>query len=144
LVVLQLFSNPTKPFLEKCFQLGGVAAYQHHAMMKHHYSIAHALDECLALLEEEDGSLTKPRRRHNQLASTLHLKSIAQLQKKIKRQRAYSLNSSVLPSGSEGIRSVATDDSSQHDDECESGGFDGVNIEYNQHRIKENQEYCGQ
>ena len=173
LFTIQLFSNPTQPFLEKCFQYGSVAAYQHFAMLKHHYSVAHALDECLALLEEEDGSLNKPRRRQSQLlASSLqhdHLKSISKLelddtrtsrQQKIhRRPRGYSLNSSVLPSGESSSSWVnmnknsmntnimnmnmntnlqmndssdATDDSTttQHDDECESGGFDGVTVEY--------------
>lgn len=51
----QLFSNPSLPFLQRCFQGGAVGAYQKIAMMKAHYLIAHALDECLAILEEKEG-----------------------------------------------------------------------------------------
>lgn len=57
-----LFSNPSLAFLRRCFQGGAVAAYQKIAMMKAHYSIAHALDECLAILEEGDNAASNRRR----------------------------------------------------------------------------------
>eukprot|EP00551_Chaetoceros_affinis_P008681 CAMPEP_0203683586 /NCGR_PEP_ID=MMETSP0090-20130426/47595_1 /ASSEMBLY_ACC=CAM_ASM_001088 /TAXON_ID=426623 /ORGANISM="Chaetoceros affinis, Strain CCMP159" /LENGTH=700 /DNA_ID=CAMNT_0050552735 /DNA_START=832 /DNA_END=2934 /DNA_ORIENTATION=- len=136
-----LFSNPSLPFLKKCFQNGSVAAYQHCAIMKHHYSVAHALDECLATLEQEDGSLNKPRRRQSQLASTMQIKPKAYLDERQKRQQAnFSLNASVLSTGSSHITNdsdTADGTTSSHDDECESGGFDGVTIAFDQRRIKE-------
>ena len=138
-----LFSDPTSSYLNKCFQLGSIAAYQHCSMMKHHYRVAHALDECLALLEEEDGSLTKPRRRLSQLASSMHgMKHVANLEER-QREKGYSINASVLLSYNHhnGDSGDDTDDSTtEHDDECESGGFDGVTVKYhNQSRIKESQ-----
>jgi len=136
-----LFSNPSLPFLKKCFQNGSVAAYQHCAIMKHHYSVAHALDECLATLEQEDGSLNKPRRRQSQLASTMQIKPKEYLDERQKRQQAnFSLNASVLSTGSSHITNdsdTADGTTSSHDDECESGGFDGVTIAFDQRRIKE-------
>lgn len=111
-------------------------------MMKHHYRVAHALDECLALLEDEDGSLIKPRRRLSQLASSLssfnpkvHV-MLANLEER-QREKGYSINASVLPHANKNTDD--TDDSTEHDDECESGGFDGVKVMYNQNRIKESQ-----
>ena len=93
-------------------------------MMKHHFRIAHALDECLALLEEEDGSLTKPRRRQSQLAMVQSSKGHLE-----ERQRAkgYSITSCVLANLNLDGDSDGTDDSTaEHDDEIECGGFDGV------------------
>ncbi len=106
--------------------------------MKHHYSVSHALDECLALLEEEDGSLTKPRRRQSQLASSsLYMNAMANLEER-QREKGYSLNASVL---SHHVTNACHDsdftaDSTHHDDECEGGGYDGVDVVYNLHRVK--------
>lgn len=47
----KLFSNPTLPFLEQCFQVGSIAAYRHCAMMKLHYGVSHAIVDCIATLE---------------------------------------------------------------------------------------------
>ncbi len=139
-VDMQLFSNPTLPFLKKCFQNGSVAAYQHCAIMKHHYSVAHALDECLAILEKEDGSLKKTRRRQSQLASSLQLKPTVHFdQEKRPPTKSFSLNASVPSTGSSFMTNdsdTADGSASSHDDECESGGFDGVTIEYDERRIK--------
>ncbi len=141
----QLFSDPSLPFLEKCFKLGSVAAYQHCAMMKYHYSVSHALDECLALLEEEDGSLTKPRRRQprrrqSQLASSIQMSSMANLEER-QREKGYSLNASVLPheTTSRCQESDDTADTTRHDDEYECGGYDGVDVVYNLQRVKSQQ-----
>mmetsp|Transcript_23089 Transcript_23089/g.66650 ORF Transcript_23089/g.66650 Transcript_23089/m.66650 type:complete len:831 (-) Transcript_23089:1367-3859(-) len=60
----KLFVNQKISDLERYFQGGTVAAYQHIAMIRLHYRIANALDECLAELEQSDGTAsTKPRRR---------------------------------------------------------------------------------
>lgn len=126
-------------YLTKCFQVGSIAAYQHCSMMKHHYRVAHALDECLAILEEEDGSLTKPRRRHSQLATSQLGIKLTDLLVERQRAKGYSINASVLPH-SGGTSHHDTDDSTEHDDECELGGFDGVQIMYNQNRRKECEE----
>jgi hypothetical protein len=100
--------------------------------MKHHYRVAHALDECLAVLEEEDGSLTKPRRRLSQLASNINGRLGVNGLEARQRAKGFSINTSVLPDD--------TDDSTAHDDECESGGFDGVKVVFNhKYRIKEKQ-----
>jgi len=119
-----LFSPATLPFLEKCFQNGSVAAYQNCAMMKLHYSVFRALEECLAILEEEDGSFIKQRRRRSQISS-IELKSIKD-KSRLTGAKAYSLNTSALPCGSDD----STEASSRHDDEYECGGFDGVNADY--------------
>merc|ERR1712038_664172 len=47
---LVLIENPSLPFLKRCFQNGSVAAYEHCSLMKHHYIIARAIDECLDIL----------------------------------------------------------------------------------------------
>ena len=109
--------------------------------MKHHYSVAHALDECLAILEKEDGSLNKPRRRQHQLATTLQNPK-AHFEQREKRQqtKSFSLHASVLSTGNSFTSNdsdTADGSTSTHDDECESGGFDGVTIEYDQRRIKD-------
>lgn len=46
----QLFADPKLDHLYRYFQAGSVAAYEHIAMIKSHYSMADALDECLAKL----------------------------------------------------------------------------------------------
>merc|ERR1712194_69843 len=53
---LLLFAQQSVDDMRRYFQGGSVAAYQHVAMLKLHYKIAHALDECLASLELEDSS----------------------------------------------------------------------------------------
>ena len=51
--------------MKRYFQRGSVAAYQHVTMLKLHYKIAHALDECLPTLEELDESpQDRPQRVH--------------------------------------------------------------------------------
>jgi hypothetical protein len=55
----KLFSNPTLRDLEIYLQRGSAAVYPHCAMIKLHYSIADALDECLSKLENR--ITTRPR-----------------------------------------------------------------------------------
>mmetsp|Transcript_14321 Transcript_14321/g.20991 ORF Transcript_14321/g.20991 Transcript_14321/m.20991 type:complete len:512 (-) Transcript_14321:229-1764(-) len=50
----KIFSNPSLEDMERYFQGGSVAAYQHCAMIKLHYGIAHALDDCVLTLEEQE------------------------------------------------------------------------------------------
>ena len=45
-----MFRNPDKNSLDRYFQAGSVAAYQHAEMVRMHYRIADALDECLEKL----------------------------------------------------------------------------------------------
>jgi hypothetical protein len=47
----QLVSDPTLPNLKRYIQTGGVAAYEHTAMIRLHYSIARALETCVAKME---------------------------------------------------------------------------------------------
>ena len=47
----KLFANPNLKDLEWYFQAGAVAAYGHISMIKSHYSVAHALDKCIAKME---------------------------------------------------------------------------------------------
>jgi len=49
----RLFRDPRNEELYDYFQKGAVAAYEHIAMIKLHYSIADVLDECVALLEDD-------------------------------------------------------------------------------------------
>uniref|UniRef100_A0A7S3Q201 PNPLA domain-containing protein n=1 Tax=Chaetoceros debilis TaxID=122233 RepID=A0A7S3Q201_9STRA len=144
----QLFSNPTKKFLQKCVQGGRVAAFKHCSMMKLHYSVSNAFDDCLAILEEEDGSFSKSRRRHSNLLSSPHYKSSNQSGRGQKRSgigRGYNLNASAFPLDnlldgdieseySQDITSVGSS-MSMHDDECEMRGFDGVRMDYPMHMI---------
>ena len=93
--------------MKRYFQGGSVAAYQHVAMLKLHYKIAHALDECLAILEEKDDNPTDPpRRRKLQLIN--------------KQNKLPGLHYTTL-STPRSESTIAT-----ADDEYESGGFDGV------------------
>ena len=62
-------ANPTLADLKRYFQVGSIAAYQHCAMMKYHYSIAHAIDECLGTIEEAEDIKGKQTRRWSQVAS---------------------------------------------------------------------------
>jgi hypothetical protein len=59
----QLFSNPTESDLVRYFQGGAIAAYEKTAMIKLHYEIADALDECLEMLDHagEPHAPVKPR-----------------------------------------------------------------------------------
>ena len=101
-----LFTNPSLRYLKRCFQGGSVAAYQKIAMMKSHYSIAHALDECLATLEAIDGPSDKRRRRDSLVK---------------KRQVEVSMRHAGLINVHENSALVPA-----LDDEYESGGFDGM------------------
>ena len=48
-----LFSDPTVPQLYRCLKVGSVAAYQHAAMIRCHYRLADALEECIDKLEPD-------------------------------------------------------------------------------------------
>lgn len=97
--------------MERYFQGGSVAAYQHVAMLKLHYKIAHALDECLATLEEmDDPSNDPPRRRRSQLV----------LKQKVVTQGGLHFAKLNHPDSNSTLPTV--------DDEHEGGGFDGVDM----------------
>ena len=105
----KLFTDQTVDDMKRYFQGGSVAAYQHVAMLKLHYKIAHALDECLATLEEMDDSPNDPpRRRRSQLM--------------LKQSKSQTLHFAKLstPRSESTIATV--------DDEYERGGFDGVDV----------------
>eukprot|EP00557_Chaetoceros_sp_GSL56_P001704 CAMPEP_0176502854 /NCGR_PEP_ID=MMETSP0200_2-20121128/15005_1 /TAXON_ID=947934 /ORGANISM="Chaetoceros sp., Strain GSL56" /LENGTH=903 /DNA_ID=CAMNT_0017902013 /DNA_START=281 /DNA_END=2992 /DNA_ORIENTATION=- len=128
-----LFSNPTLPFLKKCFQVGHVATYKHCAMMKLHYSVSDALDECLIIMEKEDGvSSSKPRRRLNQLAKLQYYQEMGKMEILQNKQtgRGFALGTSSMPRDVS-IRNLqplsceeteGTVDSS-HDDDYDLGSF---------------------
>ncbi len=149
-----LFSNPSLQYLNKCFKVGKVAAYKHCAMMKLHFQVANALDRCLAILEHEDGSATKPRRRIAELAKAKYYETLKKVESRESlngRPRGFSIYASVpfqddfkaedleftlsesdksnAFNTSERSRSSFSE-SSSHDDECELGGFDGVPVEF--------------
>lgn len=144
----RLFSNPSLPFLKKCFQVGSVAAYQHCQLMKMHYTVANALDECLAILENEDGFFMKPRRRlsqlkTSQLLSSQFYKGMAHIEAQQRMGKGCTLNSSAFPNDeasisthiSSGRNSICESVSdprtdSSHDDEYEGLGFDGVSVDF--------------
>jgi len=88
-----------------------VAAYKHCAMMKLQYTVANALDESLAVLEDQDGSLGKPRRRISILARKQYYKEMNRLESKEKRKsgRSYSLSASPFPTDEASYRSNGID-----------------------------------
>lgn len=61
-VYAQLFADPLLHHLYRYFQAGSVAAYEHVAMIKLHYSMADALDECIVKLS--NGKVTLQERPH--------------------------------------------------------------------------------
>ncbi|KAL7519081.1 hypothetical protein ACHAWX_003878 [Stephanocyclus meneghinianus] len=56
----KVVAEQTVDDMKRYFLGGSVAAYQHVVMLKLHYEIAHALNECLATLEELDQSSNDP------------------------------------------------------------------------------------
>eukprot|EP00934_Nitzschia_sp_Nitz4_P009254 Nitzschia sp. Nitz4//scaffold260_size33533//22311//24935//NITZ4_007880-RA/size33533-processed-gene-0.8-mRNA-1//-1//CDS//3329544686//9244//frame0 len=64
---LTLMTDPTVDQIRHSFQVGAVASYQHAAMIRLHYRIADAIDECLAKLGVDEtrhpGQPVKPNRR---------------------------------------------------------------------------------
>jgi hypothetical protein len=58
----QLLVDPPKKDLYRYFQGGAVASYEHTAMIKLHYSIADALEECLAKLDAGEGNRVPQKR----------------------------------------------------------------------------------
>jgi hypothetical protein len=48
----RLFQDPDPNMIERCMQIGSVAAYQHAAMIRSHYRITDILDECIARLDD--------------------------------------------------------------------------------------------
>lgn len=60
----KLFSDPSLDDLFRYFQAGSVAAYEHIAMIKLHYSLVDVLDECIQKLEtsKKRNAFTQPRR----------------------------------------------------------------------------------
>ena len=114
--------------MKRYFQGGSVAAYQHVAMLKLHYKIAHALDDCLASLEIDEAPTARPRRRRtSQLlkqrsskispSGGLHFTRLQE--EKRKQEESDSTSSNSTDTG--GYVS---------DDEHEKGGFDGVDCAF--------------
>ncbi len=94
-------------------------------MLKLHYKIAHALDECLANLEFDEAPTAPPRRRRtSQLMKQKSVKTtglhFSKLQE-AKRKQAESDTTSSDSTDSGGYMS---------DDEHEKGGFDGVDCAF--------------
>ena len=120
--------------MKRFFQAGRVAAYQHIAMMKQHYSLAHALEECLAILEEDQNTTNRTRRRSMLLVR--QMKELDKLEQKQRNQHVVgSLNTFAFTDGSNQVEKPQMENSdlscsSSHDDECEKGGFDGVDVPY--------------
>jgi len=123
-----LFDNQSNDDMRRYFQGGAVAAYQHVAMLKHHYKIAHALDECLASLEFDEAPKAPPRRRRSLLykqksrikvasGGGLHFTKLESKNIKMRESNSTSPASTV----SEEFMS---------DDEHEKGGFDGVDCAF--------------
>jgi hypothetical protein len=51
---LKIFTNPSLNDMKEYFRVGLTCTYPHIQMIKLHYEIARALDECLVLLESEN------------------------------------------------------------------------------------------
>ncbi len=97
--------------MNRYFQGGSVAAYQHIALMKLHYKIARSLDDCLARLEYDEAPNSPPRRRLSQSLSNI---------------------SPLSNTGKNSLFRMLTDvsDGFISDDEHEKGGFDGVDCAF--------------
>ncbi|CAJ1952777.1 unnamed protein product [Cylindrotheca closterium] len=55
----RLFSDPDPQMIERCMQIGSVAAYQHAAMIRSHYCISDTLEDCIARLGHRDSNGVK-------------------------------------------------------------------------------------
>ncbi|KAL7542401.1 hypothetical protein ACHAXR_013404 [Thalassiosira sp. AJA248-18] len=125
-----LFSDQSTDDMIRYFQGGAVAAYQHVGMLKLHYKIAHALDECLASLEFDEAPNDPPRRRRAQLLKQKSTKAtngglhFTMLETKSKKQ---------LPSDTTSPDSTVSD-GYMSDDEYEKGGFDGIECAFGPRR----------
>lgn len=117
-----LFADQSVDDMKRYFQGGSVAAYQHVAMLKLHYKIVHALDECLASLEFDEAPKDPPRRRRSQLfqqkGGGLHFTRLESKSNIIQLRSDTTSPASTVSGG------YISDD--EHDDEYEQGGFDGV------------------
>ena len=99
------------------------------AFLKHHYKIAHALDECLACIEYDEAPNDLPRRRRSQLLLKRNLKAptssgglhFAKLGKDQK---------GAAPSETTSYASSVSNSGYASDDEYEKGGFDGVDVAF--------------
>ena len=114
--------------MKRYFQGGSVAAYQHVAMLKLHYKITHALEDCLASLEFDE-SPEPPRRRRSQLFKQRSLKTISRSPPSggVHFDKLVSSNDQLQQEGSDSTSSASSmSDGYMSDDEHERGGFDGV------------------
>ena len=115
--------------MKRYFQGGSVAAYQHVAMLKLHYKITHALEDCLASLEFDE-SPEPPRRRRSQLFKQRSLKTISRSPPSggVHFDKLVSSNDQLQQGGSDSTSSASSSSSDGYtsDDEHERGGFDGV------------------
>ena len=114
--------------MKRYFQGGSVAAYQHVAMLKLHYKITHALEDCLASLEFDE-SPEPPRRRRSQLFKQRSLKTISRSPPSggVHFDKLVSSNDRLQQEGSDSTSSASSvSDGYMSDDEHERGGFDGV------------------
>ncbi len=111
----KLFSAQSLDDMKRYFQGGSVAAYQHVAMLKLHYKIAYALDECLATLEHDESPNNLLHRRRSQMLMN-------------QSSKPGGLNFATLSSTKEKLPSDhdSSNSSSLCDDEYDEGGFDGV------------------
>jgi hypothetical protein len=90
--------------------------------MKLHYSVSRTLDECLAIIEEVDGSMTKPRRRQSLLNSHQHKTCSLTLSSFPPNTPIPHLRPSLCTPET---MSISSSQEECHDDEHEIG-FDGV------------------
>ena len=99
--------------LEWCFGAGKVAAYQHAAMIRLHYSVADALDECLEKLET-GASKANQHKRASIIASERTLSMLMEVERERYRRRSSTNNSPHLDE--KFMREVASDSTSMSDD----------------------------
>lgn len=123
--LLQLFADQAVDDMKRYFQGGAVAAYQHVAMLKLHYKIVHALDECLASLEFDEAPTEAPRRRRAQLYKQKSVRAMSAPSGGLHFRKLESVNSQVQASDTTSPSSSISD-GYMSDDEHEQGGFDGV------------------
>eukprot|EP00980_Cylindrotheca_fusiformis_P011022 scaffold2533_cov137-Cylindrotheca_fusiformis.AAC.10 len=74
-----LFADPSTEMIDRCMQVGSVAAYQHAAMIRSHYRIADTIDECLRKLGCDEDA--RPTRRTSFEAADKISKAMARLRR---------------------------------------------------------------
>ncbi|KAL7546876.1 hypothetical protein ACHAWF_010200 [Thalassiosira exigua] len=134
-----LLSGQSIEDMKRYFQGGRVATYRIAAMLKLHYKIAHALDDCLASLEYDESPRHPLRRRRSQVfmkkamvSGGLHFTKLEPRVGKLQQSTASpasTVSDGYISDDEKGGFNDEQDGGFGDDDEHESG-FDGVDLPY--------------